>query len=139
MCGQNAVALDTSRRAPYLDPAALRVVNHQQMRRWIFNQIARCDELPVARDVGSADKATLNHRQETGRATAMLNAGLPVRRSCGQKDAGLRYDEGFEVRRNGGAPAARQFLTGIGAPRALARQDRLDRRGKGDSAGKLDG
>ena len=100
----------------------------------IVREVAERDVLPVAGEVGEADRLVIEHVQETGRPAAMLDIGLTVRARGGEEDARLRRDEAGEVgvilvSPSGPSPSP------VGKARALAGLHRLDGRREGDVAG----
>ena len=63
------------------------------MRLGIVREIAQRDVLPVADEVGEADRLVVEHLEKAGRAAAVLNVRLTVRVRGGEKNARLRRDE----------------------------------------------
>ena len=110
---QLGIVLDDARFAPDLDALPVRIVDQEQMRLGIVGQIALGDVLPVAGKIGEGDGLVVEHAQEAGRAAAMLDVRLAVSACRRQENAGLGGDEGGEVGRDGGAPAAALLHLGV--------------------------
>jgi len=133
---QPVFPLDDYRRSPNLDPAPVGVVDQEQVGLGVVHEVSRGDELPVADIVNKAKRLRVDHLQEAGGTTPMLDIRLPFGVGGRQKHACLPFDERLEVERYFCAPAPRLFLIGIGTARTLAGLDVLYRRGEGDIAGK---
>jgi hypothetical protein len=131
---QQRVILDHARLAPDLDAPARRVIDQEQMRLRILGQIAAGDVLAVAAEIREGQGLAIEHAQEACRAAAMLDIRLPGGARGAEEDAGLRADEGGELGRDLGLPAAILLHPPIARSRPLAALDRLDGGREGDVA-----
>jgi hypothetical protein len=93
----------------------------------VLREVADRDVLPVAAEVGEAERAGVEDPQEAARATAMLDVRLPVRAGGREEEAGLGRDERREavVDRLGEPAALLEAL--VGASRAHAKLHGLGR------------
>jgi hypothetical protein len=71
----------------------MHVVDEEEIGLRIVGEIAERDVLPVADEIGEADRLVIEHAQKARRAAAVLNVGLAVLVRRGEKDAGLPGDE----------------------------------------------
>ena len=122
-------------RAPDLDAAAVGVVDQEQEGAAVLLQIAERDVLPVAAQIGKAQRPLVQDLEEALRAAAVLDVGLSLAIGRGHKDACLGSDEGGEVRRHGRLPAAALLHAAVAGAGAALLLDRLDGRGEGNVAG----
>jgi hypothetical protein len=112
---------------PDFDALLVLIIDQEQLRLGIFRKIAGGDVLPIAGEIDKPDGRFVQHHEESGRAAAMLNIGLPLGICRGEKNAGLRADEGRQIRRNAGLPGAFLFHARICMPRAVSHLDGFDR------------
>ena len=132
---ERGIVVDHLGRAPQLDATAVGVVDQEQEGAAIVLQIAQRDVLPVAAQIGKAQRPLVQHLQETFRAAAVLDVGLALAIGRRHEDAGLSGDEGGEIRRHGRLPATALLHAAVAGARAALLLDRLDGRGEGDVAG----
>ena len=84
---QRRIVVDHPRLAPDLDPAAMGIVHHENMRLGVFRQIALGDVLPVAAVIGERQRGLVQHFDKALRAAAMLDVRLAIGVGGGEKEA----------------------------------------------------
>ena len=95
-------------------------VDQKEMGLVIFGKVALRDVLLVADEISKADSLVIEHLEKPGRATAVLDIGLPFTIYGRKKNARLRLDEACEVGIDAGLPAAPFLDTCIAAAGPLA-------------------
>src|ERR1035437_5305833 len=123
------------RFAPDLHPAAMGIIDQEDIGLGGFQEVALGDVLPVAAVIGERQRVFVRNPDEALWSAAMLDIGLAIGAGGGQEQAVLRSEKRGEVVVDLGAPAAVLLDAGIGIARSLAGLDRLHGRGERHVAG----
>src|SRR3954471_8748612 len=89
-----ARGVDLTRVAQHLQAAPVRVVHQEQRYPVVALEVAEADILPVAEEVGEAERAVVKHLEEAWRAAAVLDVGPAGLAHRGHVEAVTRGDEG---------------------------------------------
>src|SRR4051794_38483223 len=91
------IALDHLRFTPDLDTLAIGVVDEEEMRLRVFQQVTLGDVLTVSREVDEADRLVIEDFEEAGRTAAMLDIRLALGIRRPEKDARPAFDKSCQV------------------------------------------
>ena len=94
---QRRIVLNHLRRAPQLDPPSVAVVDQEQVRLGVLQQIAAADELAVAPKIGKGNGRRIQHPEKTRRAATVLDVRLAGSIGGGEKNAGLLTNEDGQI------------------------------------------
>ncbi len=132
---QRRIVLDHARLAPDLDPAAIDIVDQENIRLRVLAEIALRDVLPVAAVICEGQRGLVENLDEARRAAAMLDVGLTIGVRRRQEETRLLADEGGEGRINLGAKTAAVFHMGVATARTLSGLNGLHGGRESDVAG----
>ena len=121
--------------APDLDTTTTGIFHQENERPGILRKISQRDVLPIAAEVGKAQRFLVHFFKKSRRTTPVLNVGLPlgVRRS--QVEHVQFRKEGFQFRSDRRFPTAVRFHSGIAGPGTLLCLNGFHRGREGDVAG----
>src|SRR5262249_28979422 len=98
------IVLDDVRLAPDLHALPGAVVDQEEKPLGVLAEIALGDVLPVAGEIGKADRPVVEHLEKSRGSAAVLNVGLAALVRGAQEDARLALDERGEIETDTGRP-----------------------------------